>query len=156
MVEFALVVPVFLTLVLGLMGGAWLFFMNAAVTDAARSAAREASIKNPLVTVVNGEACATPANTYNPQTIQGAAQQAANIVPVDPNPLCEVSAQTLAQTSAGATAAVQILASPSAQSPTTVTATVIYTAQVPVPIFSPTITLQASSTLNVECPPGSC
>jgi len=100
MVEFSLVAPFFFAMLFGLIGVGWLFFQSAAISDAARGAAREATIETSLA---DSSGC----ESGSPISIQKAAQNAANILPVDQNQLCASSGSTttLVQAPAGGNAA---------------------------------------------------
>ncbi|MHB8572998.1 MAG: TadE/TadG family type IV pilus assembly protein [Candidatus Dormibacteria bacterium] len=144
MVEFALVLPVFLAIILVLGNVGWLFFQYAAITDAARTGARAAAIESPLVTGT--------CESNTPQSIESAVQQAASIVPVSNVQLCSSgSTTTLVQAgAAGNAAAIAVTATPLLATPTQVTVTVTYTTHALIPIFIPAITLTATSTLAVQ------
>jgi Flp pilus assembly protein TadG len=62
MVEFALVFPMVLSLCLGLIGGAWLFWQSASLSDGAKGGVRAASIVN--VNTDPGRAGSTPLDFY--------------------------------------------------------------------------------------------
>lgn len=156
-----LAAPFFFVLVFGLIGGGWLFFMNEAVNDAARSAAREAAIKDPLVTTqtVGGQPyLCESSEPVDPTSIESAAQRAASIIPVNPGELCQynASSQTLTQPASGSSAAtIQVAATGTLQAAIGVTASVTYTSKLPLPLFSPSITFHAASTLTTQCS-GTC
>lgn len=86
LVEFALIAPVLLTILLAIIGSAWIFFQYEALSNAAQSAAREALIETSLLTATG---CASGV----PMSIPAAAQRAAGVVPVDPQPLCQSATQ---------------------------------------------------------------
>ena len=142
-VEFSLVAPFFFAMLFGLIGVGWLFFQSAAISDAARGAAREATIETSLS---DSSGC----ESGTPLSIQKAAQNAANIVPVDQNPLCTSSgsATTLVQApTAGNTAQLTVYAFPPGglAHPGTIKVTVAYK---PLPFtFASNLTFTASSTL---------
>ncbi len=89
-VEFALVAPLFFALLFGIIAAGWLFFQSSAVNDAAQGGARDAIVINfnGSGLILDGSSCASGL----PVAVQVAAQRAANILPVNPGNLCQVSA----------------------------------------------------------------
>ena len=105
-VEFALIAPIMLVLILGIPSVGWLAYVRVAVSDAARGAARAAIVQTSLYSL---QASGTNAGLYcesgnisttNPVTIEAQTQVYANIVPVNTNTLCQhnVALQQLSQT----------------------------------------------------------
>lgn len=160
MVELALVLPVFITLIFGIMNFSWLIFQQQSVTSAARDAAREAALLNPLFengtatgcTSKYGEPSATQASPATP--IEVAAASGSALVPINTSAICATSATDTSMTSSSTqsgTGTVTVTASPSLAAPSTVTVTITYVAHPLSPIFpTASITLTASSTENVE------
>ncbi|MGH7749628.1 MAG: TadE/TadG family type IV pilus assembly protein, partial [Candidatus Dormibacteria bacterium] len=143
LVEFALVCPLALLTVLGILSGSWLFFQNEAVSDGARGGARAATVESSLYTETptgSGIFC----ESAKPTTIAYAVSRAAPQLPVDQAVLCTSGGSTthLADT-AGAPAgkaSVSVDASPSLQAPTSVTVTVTYSARGLAPPLTRTFT----------------
>jgi Flp pilus assembly protein TadG len=68
LVEFALVIPVFLVLIFGLIDGSRLVFMNSTLSQAAREGARQASVEASWVGSAEGS-CNTTAGPICPATV---------------------------------------------------------------------------------------
>lgn len=163
MVELAVTLPVFILALMSLISGSWLIAQQQSVTNAARSAAREAAIINPLFEDGASTGCAstygeaTAAQLAPAQTIEMAAGQGSAMVPINSSPLCATNGTAASMTSSATqsgTATVTITASPTLASPSTVTATVTYIAN-PLGSFWPSaaITLSASATDTVQSGP---
>ncbi|HZT97316.1 MAG TPA: TadE family protein [Chloroflexota bacterium] len=155
-VEFALVFPIFIMLLFGLFNGAWLFFQQESINNAARSAAREAAILNPLFEAGGAGGCSSTygepsvAQASPAMPIERAAQQGSALVPINTSILCAAggtSATMTSSTSQAGTATVTVTASPILDSANTVSATVTFTAH-PLAPFWPqaALTLSATST----------
>ena len=151
-VEFALVAPIFFALLFGVIAAGWLFFQSSAVNDAAQGGAREAivvSYSGQRLSLSGGCATGTPV------AVQRAAQHAANILPVDPNPLCKASNNSfcptgntlLTQIAAGQDAPVELCILGGVSSPSAYTVKVTYVAHPLEPLLGTSITLTSTSTL---------
>jgi Flp pilus assembly protein TadG len=161
MVEFAIILPLVLLFLLGVIAGSFLFFQNDAVGNGARAGARMATIENNLYKGT-GPIC----EEGIPGSILNAVKAAANILPLNAGPLCAppagggYSTTRLQQTSIDKTKAYVIVdATPSLASPACVTVTVIYTPpKLPGP-FAANITMVGHSGAPVgagasaSCPP---
>jgi Flp pilus assembly protein TadG len=150
LVEFALVCPIALTLVLGILSGSWLFFQHEAVSDGARSGARAAAIATSLTDPRTGQPC----ESGSPIRIAAAVSRAAPQLPVNPGLLCAVGGSTthLQQAPVTGTASITVDAVPSASAPGNslltpkeVTVTVTYAAQGLAPPLTRTFTFSSSS-----------
>ncbi len=154
LVEFAIVCPIALVVVFGILSGSWLFFQNEAVSDGARGGARAASIASSLYVadpLVAGKFCESGA----PGTVAAAVGRAAPQLPVDPALLCTTSSTTHLQDLAGTPAgkaSVTVDATPSLAAPTAVTVTVTYGAMGLAPPLTRTFTFTASSVQPVLQP----
>jgi len=84
LVEFALVVPIALALMFGIIAICFLGFQNSSLHNGASAGAREASIQTSLVTQTGGQYC----ESGQPASIEQAVSQAAVELPVNPAPLC--------------------------------------------------------------------
>jgi len=95
LVEFALVAPVVLMLLFGIISGCFLAYQNSALHNGATAGARAASIESPLE---NSSYC----ETGSPSSIIAAVAKAAPLLDVNPAPLCDPSgngsSSTLTQT----------------------------------------------------------
>ncbi len=80
--EFALIAPLLLLLLVGLLAGGWLLFQYEALADAARSGVREAIVETSLL---DSTGCASG----TPLPIAQAAQAGAPGVAIDQAPLCQ-------------------------------------------------------------------
>ncbi len=155
LVEFAIVCPIALVIVFGVLSGSWLFFQNEAVVDGARGGARAASIAASLYAetpVGSGTFC----ESGTPGTIAAAVSRAAPQLLVDQALLCAPSGgkthlQDLAGTPAGK-ASVTVDATPNLQAPTSVTVTVSFDARGLAPPLTRTFTFTASSAQPVLQP----
>jgi hypothetical protein len=155
LVEFAIVCPIALTVVFGILSGCWLFFQNEAVSDGARGGARTASIASSLYAetpVGSGTFC----ESGNPGTVAAAVARAAPQLPVDAALLCAPAGnrthlQNLSGTPSGR-ASVTVDATPSLAAPTAVTVTVSYGAQGLAPPLTRTFTFTAASVQPVLQP----
>lgn len=165
MVEFALVAPVFFAVLVGIIAAGWLFFQNSAVSDAAQGGAREALVETPLVlTPTSGPYAGDLCESGSPRAIVAAAQQAANILQLDPNPLCNLAtpnpacnftsgqaANALTQTPVAGDASVCLLVTNGTlTSWTTITVKVVYVAHPLEPLLGSSIGLTASSIINQQ------
>ncbi len=165
MVEFALVAPIFFALVVGVIAAGYLFFQNSAVADGAQGAAREALVEKPLVqTEASGTYKGDQCESGTPEAITAAAQHAANILSLDPNPLCNLSPQNsacgftggedadaLSQTPVSGDASLCLLVtSGSLSSWCTLTLSVVYVAHPLEPLLGNSITLQSASIINQQ------
>ncbi len=150
--EFALVAPIFFALLFGVISAGWLFFQSSAVNDAAQGGAREAivvSFSGQRLSLSGGCATGTPVS------VQQAAQHAANILPVDPNPLCRASNNSfcrsgntlLTQIPAGQAAQVELCVQGGIASPTGYTVRVTYVAHPLEPLLGTSVKLTSTSTL---------
>ena len=102
MVEFALVLPLFLVLVLGSISASVLFFDQQSLDDAVRSAARAAIVSTSLATS-NGACPGGQGESGVPATIVSAAQHGATTATVvNPAPLCVTGSSTLGQAAGAA------------------------------------------------------
>ena len=160
MVELALVLPIFLSLVFGLIDFSWLIFQQQSVNSAARDAAREAAILNPLFengtsttcSSTFGEPSATQAQPAVP--IESAAANGSALVPINTSAICAANAGSTSMTSSATQsgkATVTVTASPSLSAPSTVTVTITYVAHPLAPFFpAASVTLTATSTENIQ------
>ncbi len=119
--------PIFFLILFGLILTAWFFFQYVAVEDAARGAARAAVVETGLYTSASGHYC----ESDNPYSIEQSTQQFANIIPVNPNMLCQynTSLEELTQkATTGNTLSITIIASGPGglQSPSSIEAEVTY------------------------------
>jgi Flp pilus assembly protein TadG len=164
-VEFALVAPIFFAVLFGIIAAGWLFFQNSAVSDAAQGGAREALVESSLAQKpTSGPYQSDLCESGSPRTIVAAGQQAANILPIDPNPLCQLptpnpacnfttaqAANALSQTPVAGDATICVLAtSGTISSWSTLQVTVIYVAHPLEPLLGTSITLRASSIINQQ------
>lgn len=196
-VEFALVAPIFFALIWGIIAAGILFFQASAVNDAAQGAARAALVELSFTSGTttgspSGLSCSaadpgesgSTGGSLGSRPIETAAQQAANIVPVDPDPLCEattavagfcggVRADTLVQTPVGSDATVMLCLVPAPTTPactdtkTDETASeaqdcqpsysveVNYTVKPLAPLLGASIKLTSTSTLQEQAEPTS-
>ncbi|GEM_PF-3187640 len=156
LIEFAISIPILLTVVMAMINCAWFLFQQQSVTNAARTAAREAAVLNPLLQSGTGTSCTSgygePTSTAaSPATtVELAASKASTIVPINTSALCATGATSASMTSSttqSGTATVTITGSPTLASPNTVTATVTYTTP-PLDPFWPisSLTISASAT----------
>jgi Flp pilus assembly protein TadG len=155
LVEFAIVCPVAILLVLAILSGSWLFFQNEAVIDGSRGGSRAASIASSLYAETptgSGVFC----ESTKPTTIAYAVSHAAPQLPVDQAVLCapagnKTHLQDLAGAPAGK-ASITVDATPSLAAPTSVTVTVNYSAQGLAPPLTRTFNFSASSVQPVLQP----
>jgi Flp pilus assembly protein TadG len=155
-VEFALVLPLVLIFLSGVIAGSYLFFQNNAVGNGSRAGSRMATIESNLYKGT-GPYC----EEGKPDTIVNAVKGAANILPLNSGALCATSPTRLVQNSIDMTKAYIIVdAAPNLGSPACVTVTVIYNApSLPGP-FATNITMVSHSGAPVgtgptaTCPPG--
>lgn len=196
MVEFALVAPIFFALLWGIIASGILFFQASAVNDAAQGAARAALVEESFTSGTTtgspsglsctaadpGESGTDSGNSLGSRPLETAAQQAANIVTVDPDPLCEsttgvagfcgdVKADTLVQTAVSGDATIMLCLVPA---PTTTACTnttsnpdaadaqdcqpsytvkVSYTVKPLAPLLGAQFVLTSTSTLQEQAPP---
>jgi Flp pilus assembly protein TadG len=160
MVEFALVFPIAMVVLLGLLTGSFLFFQNSAVSDAARGGSRWATIETGLS--VSGTAgCGSKAGeSAQPDTIVNQVKKSANILPVNSAPLCASSATEMQQTPLDLSKAnIVVEALPSLANPVCVTISVTYVTKPFSMPFAKTLTMSAHSSSpmpssggNVTCP----
>lgn len=126
LVEFAFVAPIAVLLLLGIIGGCWLFFQSSSLTDSARSAARMASMETSLESPnASGQKC----ESALPTSIEQAAQNGALQLRVNQSPLCLAAGSTtrLVQTSYQPSQVnITVDAYPDASAPQSVTVTVTY------------------------------
>ncbi len=147
LVEFAIVCPIALVVVFGILSGSWLFFQNEAVSDGARGGARAASVASSLYKqdLLNPlKFCESGA----PGTIAAAVSHAAPQLSVNPALLCTTGSTTHLQdlgVPPAGTATVTVDATPSLAAPTAVTVTVSYGAKGLAPPLTRTFTFTASS-----------
>ena len=126
MVEFALILPLALLLITGVLTGAYLQFQQQAINNAARAASRWASIETSLDS--------TNCESRVPDSIVHKVAAAANIVTVNSNALCArggTSTRELVQAGSPSTAGVadiDVLASPDLTAPECVTVKITYVA----------------------------
>jgi Flp pilus assembly protein TadG len=159
-VELALVLPIFFSLIFGLMDVAWLTFQYQSVTNAAREGAREASILDPLFESGNSTNCSTgygePSSTQAAPAvpIESAVSSGSSLVSINSSAICASSSTSTSMTSSATqngTATVTVVGSPSLAAPSTVTVTVSYVAHPLSPVFpAVSVTMTSSSTENVE------
>lgn len=148
-VEFALVVPILVVLVLAIVSAGSLLFNYAAVVNAARQGAREAMVESSLLAPSGLGSC----ESGQPMAIEAAVQRAATVVPVNPSPLCQsTSVPTELVQAAGsnpnaASVTVRCLPALSAGSCQTLTVTVSLDVNPLFPIPGP-IHLAASATVS--------
>jgi hypothetical protein len=148
--EFALVLPLLLLAVLGLVAAAWLLFNYEAVVSGARSGVRAAIVQTSLLTLTAQGWCASG----NPTPIPQAVQRGATVIPVNQAPLCRApgNPQELVQTAPDpgtATVTVTCLPALAPAACREVTVTVTRSLVPPFPFAGP-VTLTASSTLPAQ------
>jgi Flp pilus assembly protein TadG len=145
LVEFAIVCPIAILIVLAILSGSWLFFQNEAVVDGSRGGARGASVESNLyVDDGTGTFCESSA----PTTIAFAVAHAAPQLAVNPSILCTSGGSTThlqAKTAAPGKASITVDATPSLAAPTSVTVTVSFSAQGLAPPLNRSFTFTASS-----------
>jgi Flp pilus assembly protein TadG len=108
LVEFALVAPVVLLLLFGLISGCFLVYQNSALHSGATAGARAASIESPLE-----NSSPTPCEYSSPSLIIAAVQQASPLLAVNPAPLCANGSNTmLVQTPVNGDVNIQITCTP--------------------------------------------
>jgi len=150
-VEFALVAPIFFALLFGVIAASWLFFQASAVNDAAQGGAREAIVETNFNTDGGGGLLC---ESNQPRSIEAATQQAANILNVDPNRLCNYrGGQTFTQHGGRGKATITVTVLGSLSSPTGFTVTVKYTAHPLEPLLGTQVNLKSTSTLSAQVPP---
>lgn len=157
MVEFALVLPLILLFLMGVIAGSYLFFQSDAVGNGSRGGSRMATLESNLY---SGVSPAPICEEGKPDTILNAVKRSANILPLNAGALCATSSTRLQQTSIDQTKAYVIVdALPSLASPECVTVTVIYKApSLPGP-FPKNVTMVGHSgapvgvTSGTPCPP---
>jgi Flp pilus assembly protein TadG len=88
LVEFALVVPIALVLLFGIIAICFLGFQNSSLHNGASAGAREASIQTSLVKPTGSQYC----ESGQPAPIEQAVTRAAVGIPVNPAPLCAATA----------------------------------------------------------------
>jgi Flp pilus assembly protein TadG len=147
MVEFAIVFPVALIVIIGTIAGSFLFFQSEAVTNGARCGARWATIETSLYVASGPNFC----ESGNPDTIINAVKKSANILNVNTTALCTVGGSTteLQQTNDPTKANIVVDAIPSLASPTCITVTVTYKANPLSLPFRTQITLRGYSSAPV-------
>jgi Flp pilus assembly protein TadG len=160
-VEFALIFPLVLAFVVGIISGSYLYFQNEAMNNASRAASRWATIEGSL------NVTSTHCESGSPDSIVGQVQKTANIVPVNPNLLCAkvvspgvYSTTELVQVPYGASQAnIVVDASPNLTNPECITVNITYTPPT-LPGPFPTIIMQAHSSAPTSiatgassCPP---
>jgi len=155
LVEFAIVCPIAIVAILGILSGSWLFFQNEAVTDGARGGARAAAIATSLYRETpsgSGVFCESGA----PHTIAAGVSASAPQLPVDSALLCAPTGSTthLQDTSGtpAGKAAITVDATPSLAAPTSVTVTVTYSAKGLAPPLTRTFTFTSASAQPVLQP----
>ena len=147
LVEFAIVCPIAILIVLAILSGSWLFFQNEAVVDGSRGGARAASIATSLYKD-DGTGTGTYCESSAPTTIAFAVAHAAPQLTVNPSILCTSGGSTThlqAKTAAPGKASITVDATPSLAAPTSVTVTVSYSAQGLAPPLNRSFTFTASS-----------
>lgn len=164
-VEFALVAPIFFAVLFGIIASGWLFFQNSAVSDAAQGSAREALVESPLVQYpASGPYKSDLCESGSPRTVVAAAQQAANILPIDPNPLCNLPtpnpacnfgaseySKALSQTPVSGDASLCVLVTSGTLTAwTSLQITVIYVAHPLEPLLGASVTLHGLSVINQQ------
>jgi Flp pilus assembly protein TadG len=87
LVEFALVVPIALVLLFGIIAICFLGFQNSSLHNGASAGSREASIETSLLTPSGGQYC----ESGQPASIEQAVSRAAALLPVNMAPLCAAS-----------------------------------------------------------------
>ncbi len=144
--------PIFFALLFGVIAAGWLFFQSSAANDAAQGAAREAivvSYSGQRLSLSGGCAAGTPV------PVQQAAQHAANILPVDPNPLCKAANNSfctsgntlLTQMAAGQDATIELCVVGGVSSPSAYTVKVTYIAHPLEPLLGTSVALTSTSSL---------
>jgi len=164
-VEFALVAPIFFALLFGIIAAGWLFFQNSAVSDAAQGGAREALVENPLVKIqTSGTYTGDLCESGLPRTIVAATQEAANILPINPNPLCQLpapnpvchftaseAANALSQSPVTGDASIcVVVTSGTLTNWSTIQVNVFYVAHPLEPLLGTSISLSSSSIINQQ------
>jgi Flp pilus assembly protein TadG len=154
LVEFAIVCPIAILIVLAILSGSWLFFQNEAVVDGSRGGARAASIEGPAPGTSSPGLYSDPTNsgtfceTGYPTTIAFAVAHAAPQLAVNPSILCaSVGSQThmVEKTAAPGKASITVDATPTLAAPASVTVTVSFSAQGLAPPLNRSFTFTASS-----------
>ncbi|MGH7698041.1 MAG: hypothetical protein ACRENV_05110, partial [Candidatus Dormibacteria bacterium] len=114
------------------------------------------STTNPQAPGLECESATTQSGTSGTgtaQTIEAAVQQAANILPVDPNPLCHHpgdASDVLSQTAVAGDATIKVTAAGGLGSPTSFTVQVTYVTHPLAPLLGTTVTLKSNSTLIAQ------
>lgn len=141
LLEFALVLPVFLTMVFGISVVGWLIAQRGSVANAAQAAAR-AAIVAPSWTVPNGSLNCAGGD------IPKAAQQASPIIRINQGQLCDStsSANTYTQSPVAGEASIEVVIGGTPSAPKSFAVTV--TAQVKPAVILPDETLFGHSTVE--------
>ncbi len=150
-VEFALVAPIFFAVLFGIIASGYLFFQASAINDAAQGGAREALVETSLDTSgAHGLLC----ESGSPRSIEAAVQQAANILPINPNPLCNYGGgSTLTQIAVAGDASITVSVTGSLANPATFTVAVNFIAHPLEPLLGTSIHLKGISTLEAQPAP---
>lgn len=126
MVEFALVFPVALLIIMGMIAGSWLFFASEAVQDGARGGARAGVIETSLWQPSGTLHC----ESQQPESIAQSVQHSVTVITVNQQQLCTTGpadTTTLVQASSPANEAnITVVACPSLANPVTVQVTVTF------------------------------
>jgi Flp pilus assembly protein TadG len=149
--EFAMVLPIALMIIFGLISASLLFFQKSSLHDGATAGARMAALETSLVTPTNGKFC----ESTLPVSIESIVTKAAVLVPVNSAPLCAASAggTTLTQTPNDPKSInITVVASPSLATPSTVTVNLTFAGQGLAPPMNQVFNLTASSTDPVLSP----
>jgi len=164
-VEFALVAPVFFALIFGIIASGLLLFHASAVSDAAQAGARQATVEFHANPLTGGCEAGVPSasGSGSPTYMATVVQRAANILPVDPNQLCQQGgsstgnsfcpsgpAGTLVQPPAGGHASIMICAIGGFGSPSAFKVQVTYIAHPLEPLLGAQVDLKSTSVLAVQ------
>ncbi|MGH7722523.1 MAG: TadE family protein [Candidatus Dormibacteria bacterium] len=153
LVEFALIAPVALLVIVGIVVGCLLFFQSSAVHDGATAGARMASIETSLIAPLPLAECASGyGESGTPMSIEKAVAQAAPGLKVNTAALCKTSSSQLMQTPQANVANITVTANTDLGGPRTVTVTVSFAGQGIAPPLTSTYAMSATSTVPVLAP----
>jgi len=152
LVEFAIVFPIAILLILGIIGGCFIAYQNSALHNGATAGARMASIETKLAVQDGAQYC----ESGSPLPIEKAVAEAAPMLTVNPNPLCSTSAGATTLTQSPAIPGdvnITVSCSPTCAAPTTSTGVaLVFASKGIVAPFGLTYTMDASSTVPTVTP----
>ena len=128
LVEFAVVFPIVMALLFGLISLFYLGFQNSALHNGASAGSRAASIQTSLMTPNGGQYC----ESSQPASIEQTVAHAAALLPVNPAPLCATTsnATQLTQTPAVANKVnITVTCGNNCSAPTSVSVSLTYNAK---------------------------